>query len=72
MSDPPTSAVGSYSITLNFFLGFWKDTSLWIGDGSHLFSVHSEPFNNTLISVANLKIEMLKELIFNLSVLYAH
>ncbi|KAI4537093.1 hypothetical protein MG293_013296 [Ovis ammon polii] len=46
---------------LGSLLGFWKDTSLWIADGSHLCSVHSEPFNKTLISVANRKIEMLKE-----------
>ena len=41
-------------------------------DGSHLGSVQSEPFNKTLISVANLKIEMLKESILNLSLLQAH
>ena len=36
-------------------------TPLWIAGGSHLCSVQSKPFSKTLISVANVKIGLLKE-----------
>ena len=60
------------SKTLIFLPGSWRDTPLWIADGSHPCSVQSEPFNKTLISVTNLKTGMLKESIFNLALIQAH